>query len=497
MTRFWFLTLVIPSALWAQSTREARAERLITESDVRRHILLIADDSMRGRDTPSPELDQTAAFLSGEFQRFGLHTTIQRYPLAQRQLTPGRSSVTFSSSTGPKVTLTFTHDAAFIQGTVSEAPRTAPLVVLGGSIDGDKIAADSLKDRTVLWLADFSEAGLAKMDGIAGAILAAHPAIILVVPSDTSAMAGPRMGQTQSRLSFEGAGGLSFTLAMLYEPAITAQAPTLGQEFSRIRKDPGTVARSLRDYSATLTMADSIVSTVLAPNLVGILPGTDPALRNEYVVFSAHMDHLGMAHGESDSVFNGADDNGSGTVGVLELAHALSQKGLTHRRSLMFLIASGEEKGLWGSAYFTEHPPVPIDSIVADVNMDMIGRNWRDTVGVIGREYSNLGDILDRVAERHRGLHVTPVEDRWPDQRRFFRSDHYNFARKGVPIIFLSSGYSPDYHLVSDSPNKIDAEKEARLLRLIFHFGLELANRSERPRWDPASYRKIVETGKP
>jgi peptidase M28-like protein len=154
---------------------------------------------------------------------------------------------------------------------------------------------------------------------------------------------------------------------------------------------------------------------------------------------------------------------------------------------------SGEEKGLWGSKYFTEHPPVPIDRIVADINMDMIGRNWPDTIVAIGKEHSDLGPTLNRVNAAHRELGMTAIDDRWPAERFYFRSDHYNFARKGVPILFFFNGVHDDYHQVTDSPEKINSEKEARILRLLFHLGEEVGNAPNRPQWKPESYKEIVE----
>jgi len=229
-----------------------------------------------------------------------------------------------------------------------------------------------------------------------------------------------------------------------------------------------------------------------APLTVGILEGSDPKLKDEYVVFSAHMDHIGVSSGAADSINNGADDDGSGTTGVMELAEAFSQPGARPKRSIIFLTVSGEEKGLWGSAYFVEHPPVPIKQIVADLNIDMIGRNWKDTVVAIGKEHSDLGATLNRVNAEHPELGMTAIDDIWPDEQFYFRSDHYNFAKRGVPILFFFTGVHDDYHQPSDSPDKIDAEKEARILRLIYFLGQEVANAPERPKWKEESYKQIV-----
>jgi len=228
-----------------------------------------------------------------------------------------------------------------------------------------------------------------------------------------------------------------------------------------------------------------------APNSVGIVLGTDPTLRNEYIVVSAHMDHVGVNGANvKDSIWNGADDDASGTAGVLALAEAFAQA--PPKRSMIFLTVSGEEHGLWGSDWFSKHPPVPIDNIVANLNLDMIGRNWKDSIVVIGIEHSDLGATVKKVAAAHPELGITTMPDPWPQENFFGRSDHYNFARRGVPALFFFNGTHEDYHQPSDSPDKIDAEKESRIVRLIYHVGLAVANAPARPKWDPESRKKIV-----
>ncbi len=227
-----------------------------------------------------------------------------------------------------------------------------------------------------------------------------------------------------------------------------------------------------------------------APNVVGILPGTDSLLRNEYVVLSAHMDHVGVHPGATDSIWNGADDNASGTAGILALAEAFAASPT--RRSIIFLTVSGEEKGLLGSRWFASHAPVPVESIVADLNLDMIGRNWTDTIAVIGQEHSDLGQTLQRVVALHPELGLTAVGDLWPAENFFVRSDHYNFVRQGIPALFFFNGTHEDYHQASDSPDRIDAEKESRVARLIFLVATEVANATQRPIWNPESRRRLV-----
>jgi Zn-dependent M28 family amino/carboxypeptidase len=233
---------------------------------------------------------------------------------------------------------------------------------------------------------------------------------------------------------------------------------------------------------------------VTAPNVVGVLEGSDATLRDEYVVVSAHMDHVGVGppNESGDTIYNGADDNASGTSAVVEIAEAMASLSTPPRRSMMFLLVSGEEKGLWGSEYFAADPPVPVRSMVADLNMDMVGRNWTDTIVAIGKEHSDLGRTLEEVNAAHPELGMTAIDDLWPEQSFYTRSDHYNFARQGVPILFFFNGVHDDYHGPDDEADRIDAEKASRVARLVFYLGLELANRPERPEWNPDSYERIV-----
>jgi Zn-dependent M28 family amino/carboxypeptidase len=164
---------------------------------------------------------------------------------------------------------------------------------------------------------------------------------------------------------------------------------------------------------------------------------------------------------------------------------------------------SGEERGLWGSDYYTTHPTLPLENTVADINMDMIGRyynnqpGWRDTIVVIGKEHSSLGATANRITQEHPELSMQLIDDIWPEEQFYRRSDHFNFARRGVPILFFFNGTHPDYHQVSDSPDKIDAEKAARIVQMAFYIVLDVANTTERPQWNPESRRQIVQTPTP
>jgi Zn-dependent M28 family amino/carboxypeptidase len=270
--------------------------------------------------------------------------------------------------------------------------------------------------------------------------------------------------------------------------------PEAAERFAALRASP-TMVLSPSEWAATVIARMLPPRELGAPNVAGILKGTDPALRQEFIVISAHMDHVGgRCRGVSaaDAICNGADDDASGTAGVVALAAALSQSGARPKRSVIFLTVSAEERGLWGSRIFAASPPVDIESSVANFNMDMIGRNWRDTVVAIGKGHSDLGSTVDEVAAAHPELGMTVVDDLWPRENLYTRSDHFNFARRGVPVLFFTSGLHEDYHAVTDSPEKIDAEKEARILRLVFHLTQEIGNRAARPQWKKESYDAVV-----
>jgi len=285
-------------------------------------------------------------------------------------------------------------------------------------------------------------------------------------------------------------------------------------------------------------------------NVIGILPGSDASLRGQYVAIGAHNDHIGLtrrpldhdsvlannmvvrrqgvqdtvrvptadetariavlrdsltrAHGGArpDSVNNGADDDGSGTVAMLEIAQRFASAPAP-RRSMLFVSHTGEEKGLWGSEWFTDHPTVPRDSIVAQLNMDMVGRGKAtdimgrgpNNVQLIGtrRLSTQLGDLIDSVnAARTPHMDIDPSFDtNGHPLNRYCRSDHYMYARYGIPITYFSLGYHTDYHQVTDEPQYIDYEHMARIARFVSDIGEAIANRPQRlvvdkPRPDPA-----------
>jgi hypothetical protein len=225
-------------------------------------------------------------------------------------------------------------------------------------------------------------------------------------------------------------------------------------------------------------------------NVVGVVRGSDPALRNTFVAVGAHLDHIGIQPAvNGDSIANGADDDGSGSMAVLHVAETWARMPAKPRRSALFVWHTGEEKGLFGSQWFTEHSTVPIDSVVAQLNADMIGRNAPDSLYFVGpqaapeRQSEVVGAIVDSV---NAALPQSFAFNReWDSpthpERIYFRSDHFSYAEKGIPIVFFTTGLHDDYHKVSDEPDKIDYDKLARVSTLILRASEAIGNRTARP----------------
>ena len=225
---------------------------------------------------------------------------------------------------------------------------------------------------------------------------------------------------------------------------------------------------------------------VKGENILGYIEGTD--LKQELIIITAHYDHLGK---HDTLLFNGADDNGSGTAAIMEIAEAFmiaKKQGYGPRRSVLIMPVSGEEKGLLGSKHYTENPIYPLEKTVANLNIDMIGRtdHYHDTSGyiyLIGSDMlsQELHDISEMINKKHIGLELDYTFNAEDDPNRYYyRSDHYNFAKNNIPVIFYFNGIHDDYHKVTDTIEKIDFKKVEEITRLVFLTAWELANREER-----------------
>ena len=477
-----------------------RAAATITADDVRQRIGVIAADSMRGRYTPSPELEETAEWIASEFSRMGLQpggdggSFLQRYPIRVLALDPAESKARLGSSD-----LRFGRDVAPAYAAILPSTRLeGPLLVVSGTGLETVLPEGIVVTGTHVLVVPPSEADVraAAVAAVVRSVLAAEPLAVWIASdrgdADWAAAANEELRRQHTVIGDPEPLAALVVRDRVVRPVLAA----LGMDLPALRSRGGEAVRwdDARSVSVELEAAVQVLIDAAAPNVVGILPGSDPELRDEYVVFSAHMDHMGVGEPDAsgDSIYNGADDDASGTVTVVELAEAFASLESRPRRSLVFLTVSGEERGLWGSGWFVTHPPVPLESMVADLNIDMVGRNWSDTIVAIGREHSDLGETLASVNAQHPELRMTAIDDLWPAERFYMRSDHYRFARRGIPILFFFNGTHPDYHEPSDEVDKIDADKTARVGRLVFYVGLEVANRTARPAWEPASREAIV-----
>ena len=247
-----------------------------------------------------------------------------------------------------------------------------------------------------------------------------------------------------------------------------AAARYIERELEAAGVAPGAAGSWRHHYQIFIPVPDTGYS------VIGIVPGSDPAFRDEYVVLSAHMDHLGVNAFLADSIFNGADDNGSGTAAILEVAEALGELTAPPRRSIIFAAFGAEERGLIGSrAYVADG--LPAGEVVANLNLDMVSRNSPDSVAIL-RSPPGLGAVADAVAARHPELGLTVAPDPWPGLNLIARSDQWSFIREGVGGLLMTSGLHEDYHEGSDEVALIDGDKLERVSRLALLILLELAD---------------------
>jgi Zn-dependent M28 family amino/carboxypeptidase len=342
---------------------------------------------------------------------------------------------------------------------------------------------------------------------------ARHGALGVVLVPDYATLAGWRSSRESAATA---RGSLTVDAFQASRPApvpvITASIPLVSAIFSGETVSASDVAKWSQDHKGHAAVVldakkrlrldlAARVEAVKTQNVVAVYEGGDPALKQEYIALGAHYDHIGVSTSGTDRINNGADDDGSGTVALLNMAEALVRANVRTRRSWIFVWHAGEEKGLWGSRFFVEHPTVPLDKIVVQLNVDMIGRSRKpgDPAGsnnvltgpnetyVIGSKMmsSALGALSERINKDYLDLSFNYKYDEPSDPNRFFfRSDHYNYAKKGIPIIFYFSGVHADYHRVSDELAAIDFTKLERVSRTIYATAYALAELPARPAVD-------------
>jgi hypothetical protein len=465
----------------------------ITEEDLRAHLYTIAGPEMEGRETAMEGQRKAAAYIEEHFRNLGLKPgynggfqmpfPVYRDSLAEARLVVNGKAWGLNTDFQPVMQFNATatqyfSEVAFVGHGIVDSSR-------------DDYGALDVRGRAVLILdgapAGYRPArtGFMSPAGLYAKIRNAQQrgaAAILLVGAGF-----PRRAA--------GANGNLFT--ELFKPVQTPNSyivseslakAIVGDEWEAVREKAREGAPAPRTFRTEAQLHFRKETQFLqSTNVLGVLEGGD--LKNEWLVLTAHYDHLGK---RGDVIYYGADDDGSGTVGVIEIAEAFVKakaEGKGPRRSILFMAVSGEEKGLWGSEYYTDHPTVPLDSVTANLNIDMIGRidterqsaDTANYVYVVGDDKlsTDLKPASEAVNAKHTKLTLDyKFNDPNDTERIYFRSDHYNFARKGVPIIFYYDGMlKADYHKPTDTPDKIHYPLLAKRARLVFHTAWEMVNR--------------------
>lgn len=492
------------------------------------HVKFLADDSLEGRDTGSAGIRKAQAYAVEQFQKAGLEPAgasgfYQPVHFTQYQVDETKSSLALVSNRKSQP-ISFADDG-FIstRATHASATLTAPLVFVGYGLqipenNLDELAGLDLKGKIAVYLAgspaDVPTALAAHYQSIAlrwKALRAAGAVGIVTIYNPASMdVPWPRISVNRNHPSmdladpeFNETAGLQLSVA--YNPA-SAEPLFAGSghsfaEIAALGKDRKPLPHF--PLAVSLDAKSVILSTpVECANIVAKLPGTDPALKDEFVVLSAHLDHVGIgAPINGDRIYNGAMDDGSGSALLLDFAAGFKAHPEKLRRSVLFVLVTAEEKGLLGSKYFAAHPAVPSQSIAADINTDMfLPIVPLKVLRIQGIADSDLGERAAAIAQ---SLGVKPVPDPEPLRNLFIRSDQYNFIRHGVPSVIMDVFADPGspeqkifkdwltqrYHAPSDDANQpVDLASAALYEEIVHRLLVDTANAGSRPRWKPGSF---------
>ena len=527
------LAFVFPSLAAAQTATKknspaVKAAQNITAAQMRDYLYFIASDEMEGRDTPSRGLDTTAKFIGMNLSRWGFKPAGDDGTYYQKiALTGEKSDAANSTLTVGGEPLKYGPDYVRLNGS-SAAPISAALVYGG---DGwffkakniDSLSSVDVKGKIVVLYGsgvpnsvfftappkgvtreDFSgKPGIDWLDPAANAKAKGAVGVIVVASDNAQKMWDRISAPLPPRLAVEKLRDATAPAAL---PSIFVTQKVGDMIFADPAKAPYKTADAVSSINADKAVsfnAAVVQERVYTQNVVAVWEGTDPVLKNEMVAVGAHYDHVGVNPNASgaDKIWNGADDDGSGTTGVLAIAEALAKSATRPKRSVLFVWHCGEEKGLWGSEYFNKFPTVDIKQVTAQLNIDMIGRSKKmgdtnpknkdlsdeNSIYVIGSQMmsSTLGNIVAGTNKSYLGLNYDLRYDDPKDPNRFFfRSDHFNYAASGIPIVFWFDGEHEDYHGAGDSPDKIDYQKMEKITRTIFLTMWELTDLKERPKVD-------------
>jgi hypothetical protein len=495
---------------------------------MRAFLTFIASDEMEGRDTPSRGLDTTAKFIAMNLSRWGFKpagddgTYFQRIALRRnladaaqtradfnsQSLTIGDDYIPSAAGGSANGGLVFAGNGWFLKSKEVDAYKgidaKGKIAVVFGSPAGFPRAvrrADLSGKQGEDWM---NASDYARKQGVVG---------IVYVP-DFQFLANWDRNRRQIMERGNMMPEKFITQSSPQLPSITVAPRVANAIFQGETKSANAIFEAVygggtmpapfvlnAEKKLSMTIG-SKAETVGTQNVVAVWEGSDPVLKDEYVAVGAHYDHIGIcAPGTADPICNGADDDGSGTTALLAMAVALGHNSLRPKRSVLFVWHCGEEKGLWGSRYFTDNPTIPLDHVVAQLNIDMIGRSKRDgdtdarnkdlsgpnEVYVIGSTMmsTELGELTLALNKSFLNLNYDlRYDDPGDPNRFFFRSDHFNYARKGIPIIFFFDGVHEDYHRPGDEPQKIDYQKMEKITRTVYMTLWEVANRPLRPKVD-------------
>jgi Zn-dependent M28 family amino/carboxypeptidase len=491
------------------------------------YVKVLADDNMEGRETGSAGLKRAEAYVVEQLKSDGVEPAgsdgyYQPVKFEVRQIVEKDSSIALIRD-GKSEPLTLGEDA-FFNTRVNLAPEIeAPLVFVGYGLtipekNYDDLAGLDLKGKVAVIFggspaempgalaSHYQSAGKRwkslRKAGVVGVVSLPNPAS-MDIPWSRMALnrAHPSMELADASLNETEGEKLSMIVNPASAEKLFAGSGHTFAEIAELGKDRKPLPRfPLAVSIKAVTKVDK--TEVESANVIGKLPGSDPALKNEYLVLSAHIDHLGIGEPiNGDKIYNGAMDNGSGSALLLDVARSLKQDPAAHKRSILFVFVCGEEKGLLGSKYFAAHSTVPAKSIVADINTDMfLPLTPLKLLTVYGLQESDLGDIVREVAEAQ-GVKVQG--DPEPLRNAFIRSDQYSFIRHGIPAVAMKVGYeqgSADaklykdwltqrYHAPSDDTNQpVDLQSAAAFEAIVRGLTIAVANRSERPQWKSDSF---------
>lgn len=452
----------------------------ITAADLRKHLSIVASAEMEGRETATEGERKAAEYIEGVMRSVGLQPGFKgQY---QMPWPVYRDSVTSASLVINDQPVAYNKDFTVSASNYTATQAFSNLVYVNFNDSLWRNNKVEVSGKLVLFRFNAPETGSGR--GAFGNSpmlrvmqLMAKGAIAALMVSDNLRATNPLGGMTVTRYPSRQMIN-TFTISNAAASQLLGAAKAAEEQAGKLMSGP-IDANVVMNYTETTQQLQS-------RNVLGLLPGTDKA--DEYVVITAHHDHIGR---QGDKINYGADDDGSGTVSVLELAEAFAKAkaaGKGPRRSILFMTVGGEEKGLWGSAYYGDHPAYPLDKTSANLNIDMIGRidslyDKTDTsqyVYVVGDDKlsSDLPGIV-KTANAFTKLHLDPkYNDPKDPMRIYFRSDHYNFARKGVPVLFFFDGLHKDYHQPTDTFDKIEYELMAKRAQLVFYTAWEMANRN-------------------